>query len=149
MAGPIPVFTFVFAAYAATCEPAPRSAKGCAPDRVSPGAPFRAAWRARGALKGAMFAKIALAKNAKPDNLHLAVGISGDTDEAFWVRAIAEFGLGFVGAPVDEGARPRLLAPGQQIRFHAINVLDWRIGDCPGPCPSSAENCNLAYAPSV
>jgi hypothetical protein len=81
MAQPIPVFSFVFAAYAATSGSAARTQRVCDVAPLSPRAPFRAAWLKGFACGGAVFAKIGLLKGPGPLETHLSVGASGELSE--------------------------------------------------------------------
>lgn len=137
MAGPIPVFSFVFAAYAATSGGKARKAESGASTALAPDAPFRTAWRTKSTLGGALFAKIRVLKGSGPIDLQLAVKSSGETGDGIWVGGIVESGLGFVGAPVEDLGNTCQVAAGRQIRFHVINVLDWRVGNCPGVDPEA------------
>ena len=141
MAGPIPVFSFVFAAYAATSGGAGSVANAGVGEPLHPRTPFRTAWQARAARGGDLFAKIAVVRSTGPHDLQLAVAASGERGEEFWVGGIVESGLGFLGEPVKTGDRPPEIATGRQVRFHMINVLDWCIGCCAGPCPHEPTHC--------
>ena len=138
MAGPIPVFSFVFAAYAATSGGPSRAANSCAVTPLNPRTPFRTVWRTQSSRGGAMFAKIGIIKRSGLRDPHSA---AGEEREEFWVGGIVESGLGFVGARVANPLRPREFSTGKQVRFHVINVLDWRIGGYPEPCPQAHIPC--------
>lgn len=141
MTEPIPVFSFVFAAYAATCGGVASKAGACAIAPLSARAPFRVIWRKQLARGGAVFAKVGLIEGSGPQGLQLSVGATGEARQEFWVGGIVESGLGFVGAAVDARHRPAGTAPGRRVHFHVINVLDWRIGGCPAACPRTNAPC--------
>jgi hypothetical protein len=142
MAGPIPVFSFVFAAYAATSDEASRAANSCVVVPLNPRDPFRAVWRTQSARGGAVFAKIRIARGSGLRDPHLAAGAAGEGNEEFWVGGIVESGLGFVGARVATADCPKDLSIGQRVRFHALNVLDWRIDGQPELCPRTHAPCS-------
>ncbi len=129
MTGPIPVFSFVFAAYAATSREGAPTASAVVD--LSPRTPFRTACRLQLARGGAFFAKVGFL--SQPGGKRLAVGARGETGEEIWLSGIVESGLGFLGAPVQVRGRSQATAAGQPVRFYLINVLDWRIGACPDP----------------
>jgi len=129
MARPIPVFSFVFAAYAATSTAAGLSRRGSPFREAQPNDPFMSVWRARSARRGALFAKIGLLNGAKADNPRFAVQNSSDAYKDIWLGDIVETRLGFIGVPMPGQILPARLQAGQRLRFHGINVLDWRTGD--------------------
>ncbi len=153
MAGPIPVFSFVFAAYAATSGGSVRAAISGEVIPWNPRAPFRTVWRTQSARGNAVFAKVGLIKGSGGRDPQLAVNGACEAREEFWVGGIVESGLGFVGSPVATRSRPPETAAGLQVRFHVINVLDWRIGVCPELCPKAQAPCphpepERVFAPS-
>jgi uncharacterized protein YegJ (DUF2314 family) len=137
MAKPIPVFSFVFAAYAATSA-APQTARSTLPRKaLYPSDPFLSAWRKRAASGGSLYAKVGL-RNA---DLGFAVRSSGEIYEGFWLGDIVETRLGFIGAAMEGQDLPARIKPGQRLRFHQINVFDWKLGDCAKPCPTTQREC--------
>lgn len=128
MAKPIPVFSFVFAAYAATSgaefvsRPAPfREAQPCDT--------FLTAWRKRAPHGEPLFTKVGLLKGATSDDLRFAARGSRDACDELWLDQIIETRLGFLGAVVERKDLPVHVKPGRRVRFHQIHVLDWRLGD--------------------
>jgi len=127
MTKPIPVFSFVFAAYAATVS-VPGSASR--PSSIKPlqkADPFLDASRAKSARRGVLLAKVGLLTGAAEGDLRFAARNSSEMFEEFWLDEIVETRLGFIGAAVDGPTLPLLIKPGQRMRFHRINVLDWRL----------------------
>ena len=128
MAKPIPVFSFVFAAYAATSGTEFASRPAPFPE-AKPCDIFLTAWRKRAAHGEPLIAKVGLLKGATSDDLHFAARGSRDACDELWLDQIVETRLGFLGAIVDRNGLPRRVKPGQRLRFHQIHVLDWRWGD--------------------
>jgi hypothetical protein len=135
MAKPIPVFTFVFAAYAATCTNAAVASRRLATRSTQSADPFLEARRARSRRAGILSAKVGLLNGSTPGQMRFALRSSDEVFVELWLDAISETRLGFVGAAQDGPNLPPAIKPGQLLRFHRINVLDWRLGE---PAPSGS-----------
>jgi uncharacterized protein YegJ (DUF2314 family) len=129
MTKPIPVFTFVFAAYAATVAAHGSASRPALIKSLQKNDPFLDAWRAKSARGGVLWAKVGLLSGVREGALRLATINSTEVFEEFWLDDIAWTRLGFIGAAVDDPELPLLIKPGQRMRFHRINVLDWRLED--------------------
>ena len=125
MAKPIPVFSFVFAAYAATCARAAPYRPPAPKDILQPSDPFIKAWRLR---------------SAAGDNLCVRVALPGPAgrgpsapEDGVWLDHIRETPAGFVGVAMAGTTGPGPIKSGQRLRFLQMNVLEWRAGDGQGP----------------
>jgi len=132
MVKPIPVFAFVFAAYAATHAPATRERddRGDNPDS-NPGKAAPApgpAWRSLLRQGADVRVKVGVAENggqgaARPV---ARIGAPGDEIEEIWLGQIAETAYGFTGVVAESGAAR--VTSGQRMRFARIHVLGWTMG---------------------
>jgi hypothetical protein len=133
---PIPVFSFVFAAYAATVGSSRSSSPLSSTQASQRGDRFLNAWRMRSTSGGVLLAKVGLLTGASGEDPRLAACNSSEAFEEFWLDNIAETHLGFIGAAVAASALPLGIKPGRRMRFHRINVLDWRLEDGPKARPT-------------
>ncbi len=74
-------------------------------------------------------AKVGLLIGLSGEAMRLAACNSNEPFEEFWLDKISQTSLGFVGAAVAGQALPPGIKPGRRLRFHRINVLDWRLED--------------------
>lgn len=135
MVKPIPLFAFVFAAYAATSiAPVPISARGrkkigVARDKVakmSPASSVAPIWRTLIERSADICVKVGVVGGAGAKRLELAIaGGPQDGVEEIWLSKIAETARGFTGAvSLSAGSRIKL---GKKVAFESDHVLDWTL----------------------
>jgi len=128
MVKPIPVFAFVFAAYAATHAPR-RDFRDQSNDR-QPKAPPPAspAWRTLARQGADVWVKVGIADDGgRGAGRRVArLGECGDDVEEIWLGRIVETAHGFSGSVAQSAvAHVRI---GQRLRFARIHVLGWTMG---------------------
>ena len=130
MAKPIPVFTFVFAAYAAT------SAEGQRPDAFAAAKSEPTADREEQELFFTTWRRL----SRRGANLRVRVGVvvgesgarptlaeRGPDVEEIWLGEIAQTGRGFSGVPVATPERLRRVGPGEPIGFELRHIRGWTL----------------------
>ena len=145
MTKPIPVFAFIFAAYAATSQgelariPDRRRTKPDAEsERERASVAFTSAWMLRPSAEGYLV-KVALIGCVAAPGFRLAARSDalGATEDV-WLGAISENLLGFVGVGVAGLETPAGQFVGKTIPFTRADVRDWR------ECASTAAVINWA-----
>jgi hypothetical protein len=148
MGRPIPVFAFVFAAFAAT------SAEGQPADAFAPAESeltasrdgqdlFLATWRSlsrHGAKLQVRVGVVIGEGGAKSTLATREPGAARDPAvEEFWLGEITETGRAFRGVPVETSERPRLLWPRQPIGFELRHIRGWRLDIEDAHAPARGE----------
>jgi uncharacterized protein YegJ (DUF2314 family) len=136
----IPVFSFVFAAFAATCpsfaegpKAAPVRDRQCAPKKVADltdakAARFRDAWRSSTSDRKRFVVRLRMSEANVASGYRLLRSDEKalSSEEVVWLYDIAETSEGFLGIVRDAPERFQQLAPGQMIAFAQPEISDWK-----------------------
>ena len=142
MAKPIPVFSFVFAAYFATSGTSGFISNPPPAKELQPNDPFSAAWRVRTSIEGVLQVKVGISPGARAGELRFMAQNSCEEHSAFWLDELVETPLGFIGAAMGSHDLPPRIKRGQRMRFQQSNVLEWRLGDRKSAHPAPQLPCD-------
>ena len=130
MARPIPVFAFVFAAFAATSvggQPidAFAPAQSEPPESRDARDLFLTTWRTLSRHGANLRVRVGVVVEEEIAAPRLAA--RGHDVEELWLGEIAETRRGFIGVTVTASERLRHIRPGQQISFELGHILGWTL----------------------
>ena len=129
MVKPIPVFAFVFAAFAATSAGGPidvcTAAEGEPPEGRDARDLFLATWRMLSRHNATLRVRVGVVVNEENTEPRLAE--RGHDLEELWLGEIAETGRGFTGAPVAMSEGLRRIVPGRTIGFELRHIRGWTL----------------------
>jgi uncharacterized protein YegJ (DUF2314 family) len=144
MVKPIPVFAFVFAAFAAT------SAGGamdiCAPAEDEPPEGrdardlFLTTWRTLSRHGASLRVRVGVVVE---ESAELRLATRGHDAEELWLDEITETGRGFTGIPVAASERLAHIRPGQTIGFELRHILGWTLDVEGAPTRAERPRTNL------
>ncbi len=129
MAGPIPVFAFAFAAFAATSAKASNESSFLDPECANPDELFLEMWRATASADADFRVKIGVFDEDGPTSRLCDRARAHSTlIEELWLDRIAHNSRGFSGVIGTPRERPTSLRQGRRIGFEPRHILGWTLG---------------------